>query len=118
MSEGVAVAVVPEEYYRKPKGIQFKKPFRERTDAVRYAQQHGYRLVIACEADGRYDVVCYPDPTLGPKVDFELVVDRGEMVAVPRLTPPRIEPPTASPSNPNRTFLKTAWNFMHSWLIH
>lgn len=62
MSSNAAVAVVPEEYYRKPEGIQIKKSFRKRAAAVRYAQKRGYRLVIVCEAEGGYDVMCRPDP--------------------------------------------------------
>jgi hypothetical protein len=116
MSPGIAVAVVPEEYYRKPKGVLFKKSFRNRADAIWYAEQHSCRLVIACEVDGRYDVLCDPGPAPGCKVSFELVVDRGELVAVPRLTPPHSESRSASPSQASQTSLKIAWDFVHSWL--
>jgi hypothetical protein len=119
VSPGIAVAVVPEEYYRKPKGVQFKKSFRKREDAVRYAEQHSCRVVIACEAEGRYDVLCEPGSIPGPKVRFELVADRGELIAVPRLTPPQGELPglsTASTSRSSRISPKMVWNFVHGWL--
>lgn len=84
MLPNAVVAVIPEEFYRMPKGLQFKKSFRKRADAVRYADQRGYRLVIACEAEGCYDVLCGPVLASGPRVSFELVADRGKLVAVPR----------------------------------
>lgn len=120
MSQGVAVAVIPEEYYRKPAGVQFKKPFGKRTDAIRYAEQHGCRVVIACEAEKRYDVLCDPASTTGPKVRFELVVDRGELVAVPPHSLPQRESRelhAATETYPSETSLKAAWDFVQSWLF-
>lgn len=119
MSPGIAVAVVPEEYYRKPKAVQFKKSFRKREDAIRYAEQHSCRVVIACEAEDRYDVLCDPGSTPGPNVKFELVVDRGELVAVPRMALPAGELPAlpaASASRSTPPSLKTAWDLVNSWL--
>lgn len=119
MSPGIAVAVVPEEYYRKPKGVQFRKLFRKREDAVEYAEANGCRVVIACESGGRYDVLYDPDSFLGSNISFELVVDRGEMVAMPRLTPPQKELPElpdASESHSSQPSLKIAWNSVYSWL--
>jgi hypothetical protein len=109
-----SIAVIPEAYYRKPKGVQFKKSFRHRADAVRYAEERGYRLVIACEADGCYDVMCDRDPALGPKGRFELVEDRGEFVAVPlslTITRPKHieEPPAPSP--------RKTWTSAARWLV-
>lgn len=105
MSLDPSIAVIPEEYYRKPKGVKFKKSFLDRANAVRYAHERGYRLIIACDAAGCYDVMCDPQAPFGPKVDFELVEDRGELVAVPitltvnRKDPVEVveeEPPTKS----------------------
>jgi hypothetical protein len=109
-----SIAVIPEEYYRKPKGVQFKKSFRSRADAVRYAEGRGYRLVIACEAAGCYDVMCDPDPVIGPRGRFQLVQDRGEFVAVPlSLTinrPKRIPGPPPAPP-------KKSWASAARWLV-
>ena len=119
MSPGIAVAVIPEEYYHKPRGVQFKKRFRKRADAVTYAEQHNCRVVIACEGERRYDVLCDPDSIPGPKARFELVVDRGEMVAVHRPAGPQCkvrEPRVEPDSEPTQPSLKIAWHFMHSWL--
>jgi hypothetical protein len=109
-----SIAVIPEEYYRRPKGVQFKKSFRHRADAVRYAEAHGYRLVIACEAEGCYDVMCDPDPALGPKGRFQLVAERGEFVAVPlslTITRPKLveEPPPPAP--------RKTWTSAARWLV-
>ncbi|TAM82481.1 MAG: hypothetical protein EPN47_07405 [Acidobacteria bacterium] len=119
MSPGIAVAVVPEEYYRKANGLQFKASFRRREDAVRYAEQHSCRLVIACDAESRYDVLCAPGSNPGPKVNFELIVDRGEWVAAPRLAPPDGElsrSSTESAPDAAWTTRKIARIFMYSWL--
>lgn len=119
MSPGIAIAVVPEEYYRKPRGVQFKKSFRKRRDALGYAEKHSCRVVIACGAGDRYDVLFDPESVPGPHIRFELVVDRGEMVAVPRLTPPQRKLPSLRPapsSQARRPSLKIAWNSVHSWL--
>lgn len=120
MSPGIAVAVVPEEYYRKPKGVQFRKLFRKREDAVEYAEANGCRVVIACESGARYDVLYDPDSIFRSSIRFELVVDRGEMVAMPRLTPASgelPELPKASESYSSQPSLKIAWNSVYSWLI-
>jgi hypothetical protein len=119
MSPGIAVAVVPEEYYRKPKGVQFKKSYRMRENAIQYAEQNSCRVVIACEDKARYDVLFDPCSIPGLIVNFELVVDRGELVAVPRVTAPsRVLPqPLRAPVSKSRvTTRKTAWNFVQSWL--
>lgn len=119
MSPGIAVAVVPEEYYRKPKGVQFKKSFRKREDAIEYAETNGCRVMIACESEDRYDVLCDPGSIPGSKIRFELVADRGELVAMPRLTPARGKLPdsrTASTSRSRQLSLKWAWNSVYSWL--
>ena len=109
-----SIAVIPKEYYRKPKGVQFKKSFRNRADAVTYAEERGYRLIIACETEGWYDVMCDPDPALGPKGRFQLVEDRGELVAVPlSLTinrPKRIPGPPSAPP-------KKSWTSAARWLV-
>jgi hypothetical protein len=119
MSPGIAVAVVPEEYYRKPKGVQFKKSYRMRENAIRYAEEHSCRVVIACEDEDRYDVLCDPDWIPGPKVNFELVVDRGELIAVPSIEPPQVESPepsTVSATDSSRTSPKIPWNLVPTWL--
>jgi hypothetical protein len=119
VSPGMAVAVVPEEFYRKPKGVQFKKPYRMRENAIRYAEEHSCRVVIACEDEGRYDVLCDPCSIAGPRVSFELVVDRGELIAVPCLTPSygeSPEPSTALEPDSSGTSQKMPWNFVPSWL--
>jgi len=120
MSPGIAIAVVPEEYYRKPRGVQFKKSFGKREDAIGYAEKHSCRVVIACGAGDRYDVLFDPDSIPGSNIRFELVVDRGEMVAVPRVTPPPGELPelrTAPVSQARRPSFQIAWNAVHSWLL-
>jgi hypothetical protein len=119
MSPGIAVAVVPEDYYRKPKGVQFRKSFPERQDAIEYAETNGCRLVIACESGSRYDVLFDPVSIPGLAISFDLVVDRGEMVAVPRVRPSSgklSDLPTASESQHSQPSLKLAWNSVHSWL--
>ena len=119
MSPGIAVAVVPEGYYRRRQGVQFKVPFRQRDRAVSFAERHGCRVVIACETEDRYDVLCDPGSIPGPAVNFELVVDRGEMIAVPGLMLPHEELPelyTDSPNYSKRIFPKIAWNFVQSFL--
>lgn len=119
MSPGIAVAVVPEEYYRKPTGVQFRRPFQKREDAIKYAENNACRMVIACESGCRYDVLYDPGSVPGSTISFELVVDRGEMVAMPRLTPAGDEPlgfrggPTSRPGEPS---LKLAWNSIYSRL--
>ena len=119
MSPGIAVAVVPESYYHKPNGIQFKRSFRRRENAVRYAEQNCCRVVIAREDGDSYDVLCDPGSSPGPKVDFELVVDRGEMIAVPILPLPEdelLEFSTESEPHSNWTSAKIAWTFVQTWL--
>lgn len=119
MSPGIAVAVIPEEFYRKPKGVQFKKSFRRREYAIRYAEEHSCRVVIACEAENRYEVLCDPSSIRGPKVNFDLVVEKGELVAMPRRTQPEDElpePVTKSGSDITWTTRKTAWNFVNTLL--
>ena len=119
MSPGIAVAVVPESFYRKPNGVQFKRSFVRRENAVRYAEQHFCRVVIACEAEDRYDVLYEPESNPGPKISFELVVDRGEMIAVPSLLPAQVEfpeLPIESEPHPSLTYTKAAWKFMQNWL--
>ena len=118
MSPGIAVAVVPEKYYRKPNGVQFKRSFVSRENAVRYAEQHRCRVVIACEADERYDVLYEPESNPGPKMSFELVVDRGEMVAVPTLPYQEEAPeaPAVSDLHSSRTSPRTVWKFVQAWL--
>jgi hypothetical protein len=118
MSLGIAVAVIPEEYYRKPKGVQFKKSYRMRENAIRYAEEHGCRVVIACKNEDRYDVLCDPCSIPGPKVNFELVVDRGELIAVPRVPPDsELLALSSSPvSDSGLTSPKLAWNLVNSWL--
>jgi hypothetical protein len=119
MSPGIAVAVVPEEFYRKPKGVQFRKSFESRDDAVDYAESNFCRVVIACDAGRRYDVLY--DPTSIPEstISFELVVDRDEMVAVPRMRPASRkspEPREADLSESREPSLKLAWNSVYGWL--
>ena len=116
MSPGVAVAVVPEEYYRKPKGVQFKRSYRVRENAIRYAEEHGCRVVIACEDETRYDVLCEPASIPGPKVNFELVVDRGELIAVPSSAPPQGEESEPIASDFRETSQNMAWNLVPTWL--
>ncbi len=87
MSPGIAVAVVPEDFYRKPNGVQFRKSFPKRQDAIEYAETNGCRMVIACESGSRYDVLFEPGSTPRLAISFDLVVDRGEMVAVPSVRP-------------------------------
>lgn len=108
-----SVAVIPEEYYRKPKGVQFKKSFRSREEAVKYAHERGHRLIIACRAEGCYDVMCDPQPPLGPRVGFELIEDRGELVAVPLTLTVRREEPVV-PEEPEPP--KSAWSTAVGWL--
>lgn len=120
MSPGLAVAVVPEEYYRKPKGVQFKKSFQKREDAVDYAENHSCRVVIASGAGDRFDVLFDPGSIPSSNISFELVVDRGELVAVPCVTLPQRKLsvlPSASPSPPSQPSLKIAWNALHSRLF-
>ena len=115
-----SIAVIPEDFYRKPKGVQFKKSFGTRCEAVEYAQQRGYRVVIACESADCYDVICDPGPAPGPKLSYELVADRGEFVAVPlSLTRPRLKTaalpiarPKSSAENPSG---KVPWSFPGRW---
>jgi hypothetical protein len=119
VSPGIAVAVVPESCYRKPNGVQFKRSFRRRDNAVRYAEQNRCRVVIARETGDRYDVLCDPGSSPGPKVDFELVVDRGEMIAVPILRLPEDvlpELPVPSETHTSRTSARIAWNLVQNWL--
>lgn len=119
MSPGIAVAVVPEKYYRKPKGVQFKRSFVRRENAVQYAEQNRCRVVIACEAEERYDVLYEPHSSAGSQMSFELVVDRGELVAVPVLPLPQEQLPdlAAESEHPSsRTSPKAAWNFVQNWL--
>jgi hypothetical protein len=119
MSPGIAVAVLPEEYYRKPRGVQFKKSYRMRENAIQFAEQHSCRVVIACEDEDRYDVLFDPAGVPRHGVNFELVVDRGEFIAVPELrAPSRVLPQTFTPPapEPRRTSRKTVWNFLQSWL--
>jgi hypothetical protein len=119
LSPGIAVAVVPESYYRKPKGVQFKRSFRRRENAVRYAEQNRCRVVIAREDGHCYDVLCDPNSSPGPRVSFELVVDRGEMIAVPILPLPEDELPefsAESETHSNLTSAKIAWSFVQNWL--
>ena len=120
MSPGIAVAVVPEDYYRKPKGVQFRKSFRKRRDAIEYAGINGCRMVIACESGGRYDVLFEPGSIPALAISFDLVVDRGEMVAVPRLRPSSgklPDLPTASASQRSHPSLKLAWSSVYGWLM-
>ena len=119
MSPGIAVAVVPEEYYRKPKGVQFRKSFQNRQGAIDYAESNGCRVVIACEAGRRYDVLYDPASIPESTISFELVVDRDEMVAVPRMRPARGNPPEldeAALSMSKGPSLKLAWNSVYGWL--
>ena len=119
MSPGIAVAVIPEEYYRKPKGVQFRNSFRNRADAVNYAEQHSCRVVIACKPEQRYDVLCDPVPIRGPNAQFELVADRGELVAMPTPAPPQgelPEPHRASAAQDSHPCRKRTWSFVHNWL--
>lgn len=119
MSPGIAVAVVPEEYYRKPKGVQFRKSFRKRKDAIEYAETNACRMVIACESGRRYDVLYDVDAIPGFAISFDLVVDRGEIVAVPHLTPASSELPqlaTESASRSRQPSFKWAWDSVYSWL--
>lgn len=119
MSPGIAVAIVPEEFYRKPKGVQFRKSFLKREDAVDYAETNGCRVVIACESGSRYDVLYEPCSVPASTISFVLVVDRGEMMAVPRLRPFSSEVPelraASSPSSVQPSF-KWAWSSVYSWL--
>ena len=119
MSPGIAVAVVPEEYYRKPKGVQFRKSFRERREAIEYAETNGCRVIIACDSGDRYDVLYAPGSVYRSNISFDLVVDRGEMVAVPRLMPAssglRVLR-TAAASRSREPSLKLAWSSVYSWL--
>lgn len=120
MSPSIAVAVVPEEYYRKPKGVQFRRSFRKRQDAIDYAEANVCRIVIACESGRRYDVLYDPGSVPGSTISFELVEDRGEMVAMPRLTPACDEPPEfrgAAASKSGDASLKLNLNSVYSWLI-
>ena len=120
MTSGVAVAVVPEEFYRKPKGVQFKKFFDNREAAIRYAERHRCRLVIASEVEGRYEVLCDPSEIPGPPVSFELVVDRGEIVAVPRTNPPAPRLPVqAAETRPGVSppVSKKRCSLVYSWLM-
>lgn len=120
MGPGIAVAVVPEEYYRKPKGVQFRKSFGKREEAIEYAETNSCRMVIACEAGDRYDVLFDPRSMPGSYIRFDLVVDRGELVAIPRPGTPKDElselreAPASRPSQPP---LEIAWNALHSWLL-
>jgi hypothetical protein len=119
MSPGIAVAVVPEDYYRKPKGVQFRKSFPKRQDAIEYAETNGCRMVIACESGSRYDVLFDPGSIPGLAISFDLVVDRGEMVAVPRVRPSRRklpELPTTSASQRSQPSLKLALSSVYGWL--
>lgn len=119
MSPGIAVAVVPEEYYRKPKGVQFRRSFPDRESAIEYAESNCCRVVIACEAGRRYDVLYDPASISASTIGFELVVDRDEMVAVPRARPARIqlsELPEESLLKPKGPALKLAWNSVYGWL--
>ena len=118
MSPGIAVAVVPEKYYRKPNGVQFKRSFNRRENAVRYAEQNSCRVVIACEAEHRYDVLYEPHSSPGFQMSFELVVDHGEMVAVPTMPYQEELPeaPAVSDLHSTRTSPKTAWKFVQAWL--
>jgi len=120
MSPGIAVAIVPEEYYRKPNGVQFRKTFRKREDAVEYAETNGCRVVIACESGSRYDVLYEPCSVPASAISFVLVVDRGEIMAVPRLMPASSRwpvLPSASASRSHQPSLKIAWNALHSLLF-
>ena len=120
MSPGIAVAVVPEDYYRRPNGVQFRKSFTKRQDAIEYAETNGCRMVIACESGSRYDVLFDPGSTPGLAINFDLVVDRGEMVAVPRLRPSSSklhDLPTAPASQRSQPSLKLAWSSVYSWLM-
>ncbi|MGA8186219.1 MAG: hypothetical protein WB819_21525 [Terriglobia bacterium] len=117
MSPGIAVAVVPEECYCKPNGVQFRKRFGKREDAIEYAEANGCRVVIACESGGRYDVLYDPCSIPGLTISFELVVDRGEMVAMPRLRPPHDESPELHKASASQPSLKIAWNSLQSWLF-
>lgn len=119
MSPGIAVAVVPEEFYRKPKGVQFRKSFRNREDAVAYAEGNRCRVVIACEAGCRYDVLYDPASVPVSAISFELVVDRDELVAVPRMMPSSMKSPESHEgmlSNSTEPSLKLAWNSVYGWL--
>lgn len=71
-----SVAIIPEEYFLRPEGVQFKKSFATQPEAVEYARQRGYRLVITCEAEGRYYVLHDPGPQAG-KFDSEFA-ERGK----------------------------------------
>ncbi|HET7101606.1 MAG TPA: hypothetical protein VFJ52_10685 [Terriglobia bacterium] len=120
MSPGIAVAVVPEECYCKPNGLQFRKRFAKREDAIEYAAANRCRVVIACESGSRYDVLFDPGSIPGLTISFELVVDRGELVAMPRRRPAHDESPElrkASASHSRQPSLKIAWNSLHDWLI-
>ena len=119
MSPGIAVAVVPESYYRKPNGVQFKRSFRRRENAIRYAERNRCRVVIARDDGHCYDVLCDPSSSPGPSVSFELVVDRGEMIAVPILPVPEDELPelpVPSETHTSRTSARIAWNFVQNLL--
>jgi hypothetical protein len=119
MSPGIAVAVVPEEFYRKPKGVQFRKSFQKREEAIEYAEGNCCRVVIACEAGSRYDVLYDPASIPGSTISFELVVDRDEMVAVPRMRPSSGKSPElheAILSTSREPSLKLAWNSVYGWL--
>lgn len=120
MTSGIAVAVVPEEFYRKPKGVQFKKFFDNREDAIRYAEQHRCRIVIASQVEGRFDVLCDPSEIPGPPLKFELVVDRCEFVAVPRAkhSAPklRVQAAEAKPGV-SPPVSKKRRNLVYSWLM-
>lgn len=119
MSPGIAVAVVPEEYYHKPRGVQFRKSFRKREDAVEYAETNACRMVIACESGRRYDVLYDVGAIPGSVISFDLVVDRGEIMAVPHLTPASSELPhlgTESSSRSGQPSFRWAWDSVYSWL--
>ena len=119
MSPGIAVAVVPEEYYRKPKGVQFRKSFRNRGEAIEYAESNGCRVVIAREAGRRYDVLYDPASIPVSTISFDLVVDRDELVAVPRVRLSIRKPPVlrqAPLSKSREPSLKLAWNSVYGWL--
>jgi hypothetical protein len=56
------ITIIPEKNLRKSDGVQFKQSFFERAEAVKYARERGYDLIVVCDEDRRYfDVMHNPD---------------------------------------------------------
>ncbi len=58
------IAVIPREYFRWRARVQFIKSFPKRAEAVRYARQHGYNLVVECDEGNGLQFDVLQDPSL------------------------------------------------------